>query len=83
MIQVRFTWPAATGVKTVGVYTCTSPDRTGPYGPNARSVRSCVWCAPSFVKTCPRLECMAELTPERVWTTVAEQLGSDPILKIA
>jgi lipopolysaccharide heptosyltransferase I len=66
---------AATGVKTVGVYTCTSPARTGPYGPNAISVRSCVWCAPSYVKTCPRLECMAELTPERVWFALASQLG--------
>jgi heptosyltransferase I len=74
---------AATGVKTVGVYTCTSPARTGPYGPNARAVRSCVWCAPSYVKTCPRLECMAELTPEKVWFAVASQLGGGPVLKIA
>jgi heptosyltransferase-1 len=58
---------AATGSRVLGVYTCTSPARTGPYGPNARSIASCVWCAPSFVKTCPRLECMTELTPERVW----------------
>ena len=63
---------AATGTKVVGVYTCTSPARTGPYGPNAVAVKSCVWCAPSFVKTCPRLECMAELTPEKVWRAVAD-----------
>jgi heptosyltransferase I len=67
---------AATGTKVVGVYTCTSPARTGPYGSNAVSVKSCVWCAPSFVKTCPRLECMLELTPERVWQAVAAQLDS-------
>lgn len=65
---------AATGVKVLGVYTCTSPARTGPYGPSARSVSSCVWCAPSFVKTCPRLECLTELTPERVWHALAGQL---------
>ncbi len=65
---------AATGTRVVGVYTCTSPSRTGPYGPGAIAVSSCVWCAPSFVKTCPRLECMTELTPDRVWTAVESQL---------
>jgi heptosyltransferase-1 len=65
---------AATGSKVLGVYTCTSPSRTGPYGPRARSVASCVWCAPSYVKTCPRLECMVELTPDRVWRSLANQL---------
>ena len=75
---------AATGSRVVGVYTCTSPARTGPYGPNAVAVESCVWCAPSFVKTCLRLECMAELTPERVWRAVVAQLDAGtPVLKIA
>jgi heptosyltransferase-1 len=74
---------AATGVKTVGVYTCTSPARTGPYGPNALAVQSCVWCAPSYTRTCPRLECMTELTAERVWLAVATQISGGPILKIA
>lgn len=54
---------AATGSRVVGVYTCTSPARTGPYGTNSIAVTSCVWCTPSFVKTCSRLECMSELTP--------------------
>ena len=75
---------AASGPRVVGVYTCTSPSRTGPYGPGALSVSSCVWCAPSFVKTCPRLECMSELTPDRVWSAVASQLDPQrPTLKIA
>jgi len=67
---------AASGARTVGVYTCTSPGRTGPYGPRSVAVRSCVWCAPSYLKTCPRLECMAELTPGRVWSAVASQLDA-------
>ncbi len=67
---------AAAGARTVGVYTCTSPGRTGPYGPRSVAVRSCVWCAPSYVKTCPRLECMAELTPTKVWAAVAAQLDA-------
>jgi ADP-heptose:LPS heptosyltransferase len=75
---------AAAGSRVVGVYTCTSPSRTGPYGPRAVAVSSCVWCAPSFLKTCPRLECMSELTPDRVWAAVASQLDPNrPTLKIA
>ena len=66
---------AAAGGRVLGVYTCTEPARTGPYGPKASSVRSCVWCAPSFIKTCPRLECMAELTPEKVWQAAKRQLA--------
>ncbi len=67
---------AAAGARVVGVYTCTDPKRTGPYGPRAVAVRSCVWCAPSFVKSCSRLECMAELTADRVWPSVASGLAS-------
>jgi heptosyltransferase I len=67
---------AAAGSRVVGVYTCTDPRRTGPYGPRAITVRSHVWCAPSFVKTCDRLECMAELTPDRVWPALALQLAA-------
>jgi ADP-heptose:LPS heptosyltransferase len=67
---------AASGARVVGVYTCTDPARTGPYGPSALAVRSCVWCAPSFVKRCDRLDCMVELTPERVWPAVDRQLAA-------
>ena len=66
---------AAAGAPTVGVYTCTSPQRTGPYGPRSVVVQSCVWCAPSFRKTCPRMECMAELTPARVWAVARAHLA--------
>jgi lipopolysaccharide heptosyltransferase I len=66
---------AAAGARVVGVYTCTDPARTGPYGPRAGVVRSGVHCAPSFVKTCGRLECMAELTPGRVWAVVGRMLA--------
>ncbi len=65
---------AATGVRVVGIYTCTSPAKTGPYGANAVSVASKVWCAGSCVKTCSRMECMDELTAERVYEAVRRQL---------
>jgi heptosyltransferase-1 len=65
---------AAAGARVVGIYTCTSPDLTGPYGPRATAVQSCVWCAPSFRRRCHRLDCMSELTPDRVWSSVRCQL---------
>jgi heptosyltransferase I len=64
---------AAAGARVLGIYTCTSPGLTGPFGPRAATVQSCVWCAPSFIKKCHRLECMAELTPSRVWPIVKAQ----------
>ncbi len=65
---------AAVGAQVVGVYTCTDPKLTGPYGPRAAVVKSCVWCAPSFLKTCDRLECHDEVSPDRVWAVVRPRL---------
>jgi heptosyltransferase-1 len=66
---------AAAGSRVVGVYTCTNPEKTGPYGPDAVAVRSHVWCAGSLLKRCDRLECMSELSPSRVFDAVAAQLA--------
>lgn len=65
---------AATGTRVVGVYTCTLPSKTGPYGPNAAWVTSRVWCAGSCVKRCDRMECMTEFDSARVWKAVCDQL---------
>ena len=65
---------SAAGAPCVGIYTCTSPTRTGPYGARSVAVQSCVWCAPSYRKTCDRMECMSELSPDRVWAVVKAQL---------
>jgi ADP-heptose:LPS heptosyltransferase len=65
---------AAAGARVVGIYTCTSPALTGPFGPRTATVQSCIWCAPSFLKRCSRLDCMSELTPERVWPMVRAQI---------
>jgi ADP-heptose:LPS heptosyltransferase len=67
---------AAAGASVVGVYTCTNPALTGPYGPRTATVQSCVWCAPSYRKTCDRLDCFAELNPNRVWPVVRRYLSS-------
>jgi len=67
---------AASGAPCVGVYTCTSPTRTGPYGVRSVAARSCVWCAPSYRKSCDRMECMSELSPDRVWAVVQSHLAA-------
>jgi lipopolysaccharide heptosyltransferase I len=66
----------AAGAKTIGIFTCTNPEETGPYGPLASVVRTKVWCAGSYVQACRRMECMLEVTPERVWAEVARRLGA-------
>jgi heptosyltransferase I len=66
---------AGAGARVVGIYLCTSPELNGPYGPLASSVKTRVACAGSYLVKCPRaLECMDELTPDRVWPAVLAQL---------
>jgi heptosyltransferase I len=64
----------AAGARVVGLYTCTDPHENGPYGPRAVAVQTRVWCAASYVTRCRRLDCMTELTPERVWPAVLDGL---------
>ena len=65
---------AALGRPVVAPYTCTKIARSGPYGPLGFAVESRVWCQGSYLKRCPRLECMAELTPDRLWPLLREVL---------
>jgi lipopolysaccharide heptosyltransferase I len=65
---------AALGRPVVAPYTCTRVLLNGPYGSQARAVETRVWCAGSYLKRCSRLECMAELTPDRLWPLLEEIL---------
>ena len=65
---------AALGRPVVAPYTCTKVSRTGPYGQAQRGVETRVWCQGSYLKRCDRLECMSELTPDRLWPHVHEIL---------
>jgi heptosyltransferase I len=65
---------AAAGARVIGIYTCTNPALTGPYGPRATTVQTGIWCKCSLKRTCDRMECMGELTPERVWPIVQQQI---------
>lgn len=65
---------AAVGANVVGIYTCTRPEWTGPYGPRSAVVSTHVICAGSCVKQCGHFSCMSELGPERVWKVVDREL---------
>ena len=64
----------ALGRPVVSPFTCTQVRLTGPYGREPFAVQTNVHCAGSLLKKCARLECLAELTPERLWPPLAEVL---------
>jgi heptosyltransferase-1 len=65
---------AALGRAVVAPYTCTSPVRHGPYA-RSGAVASRIWCRGSYLKRCGRMECMTELTPDRLWPDLQEALA--------
>jgi heptosyltransferase-1 len=65
----------ALGRPVVAPYTCTVAARTGPYGQIQRGIETKVWCAGSCLKKCDRLDCMSELTPERLWPALCDILS--------
>jgi heptosyltransferase-1 len=65
---------AALGRPVVAPYTCTKVLLNGPYGAAAGAVETRVWCQGSYRKRCGRLDCMAELTPDRLWPVLEEVL---------
>jgi lipopolysaccharide heptosyltransferase I len=58
---------AALGRPVVAPYTCTRVLLNGPYGAEAGAVETRIFCRGSYLKRCNRLECMTELTPDRLW----------------
>jgi lipopolysaccharide heptosyltransferase II len=66
----------ALGRPVVAPYTCTRVAWTGPYGQDSRAVETRVRCAGSCRKRCWRMECMAELAPDRLWPVLHEVLQS-------
>lgn len=65
---------AALGRPVVAPFTCTSIARTGPYGQLTNAMATRVWCAASYRKRCSRLDCMTELTPDRLWPILERRL---------
>jgi hypothetical protein len=65
----------ALGRPVAAPYTCTVVARTGPYGQLQRGIETQVWCAGSCLKKCERLDCMTELSPERLWPALCDILS--------
>ena len=65
---------AALGTPVAALFTCTSTQRARPYGNGHVLFTTNVWCAASYLKKCSRLECMAELTPDRVWPVLSARV---------
>jgi lipopolysaccharide heptosyltransferase I len=64
----------ALGRPVVAPFTCTRVRLTGPYGHEPFAVETRVHCQGSLLRQCARLECMTELTPERLWPPLEEVL---------
>lgn len=67
---------AALGRPVVAPYTCTSVRLNGPYPTQSGGIETTVRCRGSYVKRCSRLDCMAELTPDRLWLSLSDVLRS-------
>jgi len=67
---------AALGRPCVAPYTCTKVALHGPYTSTSGGVETSVACGGSYIKTCDKMICMPELTPERLWPTFAEVLDT-------
>ncbi|VAX39217.1 ADP-heptose--lipooligosaccharide heptosyltransferase II [hydrothermal vent metagenome] len=66
---------AGLGKPVVGVFTCTSPHRSGPAGSGHELIASQLPCAASYKKNCPhagsqQMACLEEIQTEQVWQAV-------------
>jgi len=66
----------ALGRPVVAPYTCTQIRYHGPYGQLPHAVETEVACRGSYLRKCPRLHCMTELTPDRLWPILQSILQS-------
>lgn len=67
---------AALGRPCVAPYTCTKVAWHGPYTQAANCVETAVACGGSYIKKCPNMICMPELTADRLWPKLAEALDT-------
>lgn len=60
----------AVGTPVVALFGPTDPARTGPYGAGHTIIRADLPCSPCFLKDCLTIQCMKNITPERVFAVV-------------
>jgi 3-deoxy-D-manno-octulosonic-acid transferase/heptosyltransferase-1 len=64
---------AAVGTPVVALFGPTDPARTGPYGEGHTIVSAELPCSPCFLKKCPTIKCMQDISPEQVLEVIAEK----------
>jgi len=70
---------AALGKPVVGLFGPTEPHRTGPYGQTQQVLRLDLPCVPCMSSRCrhkPAMECLTQITPERVFSAVQRRFGA-------
>jgi len=67
---------AALGTPTVSIFTCTSPARAGAFGAGHSILQTSVSCRASYIKQCSRMDCMKDLTSEKLLPILSESLDS-------
>ncbi len=65
----------ALGKPVVSPFTCTTVEKTGPYGQLQRGIQTRVPCQGSYLRECERMDCMTELTVDRLWPSLQEILN--------
>ena len=76
---------AAMGTPVVGIFTCTSAERSGPPGNQHQLIQAEVPCAASYRKTCPytgsgQMQCMRAVSLFQVWTGVQKAIEENKII---
>ncbi|MFO0946678.1 MAG: lipopolysaccharide heptosyltransferase II [Planctomycetota bacterium] len=69
---------AAVGTRTVSIFTCTSPERAGPFGWGHRIVQTNVPCKASYIKQCDRMDCMKDVTVDSVLPVLTDAIHCLP-----
>jgi len=64
---------AAHGVPVFAIFGPTNPVTTGPYGGNHTIITPDIPCAPCYRRKCDDLKCMAAISPERVFSSIADR----------
>lgn len=65
---------AAVGTPVVALFGPTAPWRTGPFGPEHQVIRVGLECSPCFKRRCSAIQCMEQISVERVLEGV-QKLG--------
>jgi lipopolysaccharide heptosyltransferase I len=65
---------AALGTPTVSLFTCTDPNRAAPFGAGHRHLQTTVACKASYLKQCSRMDCMRDLTTDKLLPILQQSL---------